>query len=286
MTEGTSVRHRSYSHLQQRTAEQVKTLVDKVYVAVCANTSEDVLVRLADEVVPELTSQERSICIRTIQTVIQKVKNELKSPTISISMLTDHLLPEIPAANTSASHTNQATDGDRQVVELQVHAEHDDPDDSTSTDGLAGVETGSRSIPLSAAAQSLVKDMSTELQSIASSPILSSVPVARTGVVSVPASSSPAAVAWPGGAGPFEGGRYRPRQHEHEGHAPYGPSRRRPFYRRINSYGRPYGRSHGDRHTSEPPSNHGFQTTSFFLKPICFISHDTRTVRGGSSCIM
>ena len=74
MTEGTSVRHRSYSHLQQRTAEQVKTLVDKVYVAVCANTSEDVLVRLAEEAVPELRSQERSICITTTQTVIQKVK--------------------------------------------------------------------------------------------------------------------------------------------------------------------------------------------------------------------
>jgi len=62
------------SHLQQRTAKQVKTLVDKVYVAVCTNTSEDVLVRLAEEAAPELTSQERSICIRTIQTVIQKVK--------------------------------------------------------------------------------------------------------------------------------------------------------------------------------------------------------------------
>jgi len=62
------------SHLQQRTAKQVKTLVDKVYVAVCTNTSEDVLVRLAEEAAPELTSQEKSICIRTIQTVIQKVK--------------------------------------------------------------------------------------------------------------------------------------------------------------------------------------------------------------------
>ena len=156
------------------------------------------------------------------------------------------------------------------MVELQVHAEHDDPDDSTSTDGLAGVETGSRSISSSVAAQSVVKDMSTELQSIASPPVLSSVPVARTGVVSVPASSSPAAVAWPGGAGPFEGGRYRPRQreHEHERHAPYGPGRRRPFYRRFNSYGRPYGRSHGDRHTSEPPSNHGFQTMVNVLRQV------------------
>jgi len=56
--------------------------------------------------------------------------------------------------------------GDRQVVELQVHAEHDDPEEheSTSTKGLAGVkhdavESGSRSIQSFDAVQSVLKDM-------------------------------------------------------------------------------------------------------------------------------
>ena len=51
----------------------------------------------------QLTPQERGTCIRTIQTVLDKVKDEMSSPTISISILTDNLLPEIPAANMSAA---------------------------------------------------------------------------------------------------------------------------------------------------------------------------------------